>query len=126
MKKTIASVVIVGLVCGLVGFRVGREGMMPRADHDRYVQKVHEAVRDYERHYFAMRERMTELFEYMDVRERFFYRDMPESLRGPSDRPQCVVDLFGNLDKWRLNYLERTKTWDSQVKEIRTRISSGQ
>ena len=124
MNKSILSIAVVGLICGIVGFQAGRSGMMPKTDADKYRQKIQEGIRDYKRYYFATRTKMSELFEEINDRKQWFYRDMPDSFKTGSQTPQCVIDLFGNLDTWKANYLKRTINLDSQVRDIEVRIAS--
>ncbi len=124
MNKYIRIIIAVGFVCGVVGFLAGRSGMISRDDYDKYQQEVQRGIRDYKLHYFASREKMSDLFKYIDKREEWFYRDMPDSFKSGTAKPQCAIDLFGNLDRWRVNYTDRTKVWDSQVHAIEVYIAS--
>ena len=123
MNKNIVIIMSVGAICGMIGFQTGRAGMAPQADGYRYEQSVQEGIRHYKVHYFATRKKMSDLFEYIEDREKRFYREMPDSFRSKEDPPQCVIDLFGNLDKWKANYLDETKNWDSQVRDIEVQIA---
>ena len=124
MNRQIVIAVVVGLICGWIGFRAGRSGMIPRSGYDKYQRQVREGIRLYKLHYFASREKMTDMFEYLDDRERRFYRAMPDSWKSGGANPQCVIDLFGNLDKWQADYLERTTNWDPQVEEVEAQIAA--
>jgi len=60
MNKNTLIAIIVGVFCGVFGFRAGRSGMMPKEDFEKYRQKVQKGIRDYKLHYFAYREKMSD------------------------------------------------------------------
>lgn len=125
-KHMIGTVVLVALLCGFLGFLRGRHGTVPADKHEAYCRAVNEGIRKYSRYYTASRQKTKDLFDYIATRKRFFYQDMPASWKTAQGDPQCVVDLFGNLDIWKADYEQRTKSLDTSFPEIEAQIKAAE